>query len=136
MTIDTLLFYILIFTCGVYANSSAYWNSAFLIATVSALFPWIVFFIIRYFNVNNFIKSGLCVITSGIFISLLNDVIYWILEGVFHLSLINANLLVWNTDKLINANLYLLSLLSTLLIGITLIIIGLIRHNTTKTKKL
>lgn len=136
MAIDTLLFYILIFTCGLYANSTTYWNTAFSIATVSALFPWIVFFIIRYFNVNHFIKAGLCVITSGIFISLLNDVIHLILEGVFHLSLINANLLVWNTDKLINANLYLLSLLSTLLIGITLIIIGLIRHNTTKTKKL
>lgn len=135
MTVDTLLFYLLIFTCGVYANSAAYWNTAFSIATVSGLFPWIVFFIIRYFHVNPFIKSGLCVITSGIFIALLNDVIHWILEGVFHISLLNANLLVWNTDNLLNANLYLLSLLSTLFIGIILIIVGVIRNFTAKAKK-
>lgn len=135
MAVDTILFYSLIVVCGLYSNSAAYWNSTLLISSACILFPWILFAIIRYSNTNTLIKSGLCAIVSGFFVSMIHDVIYWILEGVLHISIMDANLMAWNTNTLINANTYLLILLLGCFLGAVLIIVGLICGFNSKTKK-
>lgn len=135
MAADTILLYILIFVCGLYGNSPAYWNTAFQITTIGLLFPWVLFAIIRYLKFNKLIKSGMCMIAGGLFISLISDIIVLITEGIWHISLANANLLVWNTDTLINANVYLIILLFGCIIGTILIIAGMIHgHNNKVTK--
>lgn len=125
MAADTLLLYFLIIACGFYSNIEDYWRTSFLITTVAVAFVWILFGIIRYCKFNGFMKAGICTIMFGIFISLISDVITWILDGIFKISLTNANLLLWNTDDLINANLYLLILLAGGAIGTILLLLGL-----------
>lgn len=45
---------------------------------------------------------------SGVFISLINNIIYWILEESLNISFKDGNLGIWNRDILRNANLNLL----------------------------
>ncbi len=126
MTIDTMLLYLLIITCGFYGASSNYWKPAFLITTVTVAFAWFLFGIIRYSKSNGFIKSGICVVISGAFISLIHDIIYLIINGIWHISFSDANLQAWNTDVVINANSYLLILISGCVIGFILLLTGFI----------
>lgn len=124
MAIDTVLLYAIIIVCGLYESSAHYWKDAFVITTVATLFVWFLFVIIRYLKYNKFIKSGISVIAGGIFFSLIHDIIYWTMEGVLHISLADANLHIWNNDRMINANLYLLILLLGCMIGSILLVIG------------
>lgn len=125
MAADTVLLYSLIIACGFYSNIEDYWRTSFLITTVAVVFVWILFAIIRYCKFNGLMKAGICTIMIGIFTSLISDVITWILDGIFKIGLANANLLLWNTDDLINANLYLLILLAGGVIGTILLLLGL-----------
>ena len=127
MSADTLLLYLLIIICGVYSNYPGYWRPALLITGASAGFAWILFGVIRYLKTNGFIKAGICVITTGIFSAVIHDIITLILDGVLHFSLMDANLLLWNSDVLINANLYLLIFMTGCAAGILLLIIGFTR---------
>lgn len=128
MAVDTLLLYALIAACGFYSPSAAYWNQAFLITTVCAVYPWVLFGLIRYGRGGALVKAGLCTLVSGLFISVIHDILYGIMEGVWHLSLADANLLLWNSDALINANSYLLILLTGGVAGLILLLAGLLRR--------
>lgn len=116
MLVDTILLYILIFTTG----------GNVLIATVSAVYPWLLFLIIRYLKTNGFVKAGLCIALTGLFAAGLSDVINLILYGGFQLSLLNANLMNWSSDALINANAYLLSAIGGLILGAIFVCVGLV----------
>ena len=133
MLIDTLLLYATIVVSGLYLQGSTwlgYWRPALLITSVSVLFPWGLFLIIRYVKVNAFTKAGICVIFGGLFLSVIENVIYWITDGILRFQISNANLFVWN-DSVINgvidANIFLLILLTGFLIGGVLLVIGLLR---------
>ena len=71
MAIDTVLLYALAAACGRYGNPDTYWKPALLITTLCALFAWLLFGIIRYAKCNGLIKAGLCVISGGLFATLL-----------------------------------------------------------------
>lgn len=129
MTVDTVLLYAVIIVWGLYRGSGHYWRDAFAITTAAVLFAWLLFAVIRYLKGNKFIKAGISVIAGGIFFSFIHDLIYWIMEGMLQISLVNANLRVWNNDAMINANLYLLILLLGCIIGSILLVIGLFRKN-------
>lgn len=122
---DTVLLYVLILACGLYGGSAGYWKDAFAITTVSVLFAWVVFAVIRYLKVNKRMKCGICLFLTGIFGALIGDIIKWILEGNWHTTLSDANLSSWNSDALINANCYLLVLLTGCGIGLILLVLGL-----------
>lgn len=133
MLIDTLLLYATIVDSGLYLQGSTwlgYWRPALLITFVSVLFPWGLFLIIRYIKANVFTKAGICVIFGGMFLSVIENVIYWITDGILRFQFRNANLFVWN-DSVINgvidANVFLLILLTGFLIGGVLLVIGLLR---------
>lgn len=127
MTADTVLLYAVILVCGLYAGTAGYFRVALLITTATALFAWALFGIIRYGKGNGWIKSGLCCILSGVFLSLIQDVIVWSLEGVWHISMTDANLFSWGMDIRINANCYLLILLAGVAAGVILLAIGCTR---------
>lgn len=122
---DTVLLYVLILACGLYGGSADYWKDAFSITTVAVLFAWILFAVIRYLKTNGFVKGGICLALTGIFGALIGDIIQWILEGSRHITLRDANLSSWNSDVLINANCYLLVLLTGCGIGLILLVLGL-----------
>ena len=131
MVIDTLLLYAIIIVCGLYGQNGTwlgYWKPALLITSLCLLFPWVLFLIIRYMKANAFVKAGLCVIFGGSFLSTIDNVIYWISEGVLRFQFKNSNLFVWN-DSTINANIFLLIFLLGCIIGGILLVVGLLRKN-------
>jgi hypothetical protein len=139
MTIDTILLYAVIFVCGLYANSANYWRIALLSVTVNLIFPWFLFVVIRYFKanrlffrINGFIKAGICVIFGSIYSTLISDIENWIIDGTANINGLNgANLTVW-TQATVNGNVSLIILLSGLLIGVSLLIVGIIRKQKNK----
>lgn len=127
LVVDTILFYGLLFVCGLNLNDPLYWNSAFLIAMPCVLLVWVLFILIHYMKLDAFIKGGLVVILVGVFTTFINGFITWVLEGTFKMRIVNAHLNAWHSDMLINANIELLILISTFLCGGILIVIGLRR---------
>jgi hypothetical protein len=130
LSIDTLLLFVIITSIGLYVQNStwlSYWRPALLITPLCLLLPWGLFFIIRYIKADSFVKTGLCVSFSGLFLSLFENILYWITDDVLRLQLANANLTVWNNSGIINANVFLLTLLTGCIIGGIFIAIGLSR---------
>lgn len=127
LVIDTFLLYILIFTCGFYADSVSYWRIAFLITTICIVFIWLLFFLFKYTRLHKLVKSGICVISIGIFNAVFNDIVNWIIDGVLHIRLTDANFSIWNIDIAIDANLKLMILIMTLIAGVILITAGSVR---------
>lgn len=127
MAADTILFYLLIIACGFYSGSAGYWRPALLISTAAALFAWALFGIIRYLKANGFVRAGLCVISIGVVTAFANDFIHLILDGTRRLNLTQANLSVWTTDAVINANICLIVLTFSLVIGAVLLFAGFFR---------
>jgi len=148
MSVDTILLYAVIAVIGLFAQNKTivmqeaeravvvygqnglgldYWRPALLITSLSLLFPWGLFLIIRYLKANSFIRAGICVIFSGLFLTMIENMINWILEGVLRFQFRNANLLVWNSNSVIDANIWLLIFLSGCVIGGVLLGVGLLR---------
>lgn len=101
---------------------------ALLISTVGALIAWALFADIRYLKANGFIRAGICVIAVGAVTAFANDIISLILDGTYHLSVFQANLTLWSTNALINANVCLIVLLSSFIIGVLLLLAGFLRR--------
>lgn len=133
MTADTILLYAVILVCGLYADVAGYFRTALPITTVTVLFAWALFVIIRYGRGSGWIKAGLCCILGGVFLSQIQDIIDWILEGVWHVSITEANLFSWGTDMRINANCYLLILLTGIAVGLILLAVGWTRGRSKRT---
>lgn len=129
MLADTILLYLLIMVCGFYGNYSYpyYWHNALLITSSMIIFPWILFVVIRYFKANGLIKAGLCVIIGGFFTSLSHDIVYLITDGIWQLTFKEANLLIWNNNVVINANVYLLMIITCCVVGLFLLTLGVIK---------
>lgn len=126
---DTVLLYLLIVFCGIYVGNAGYWRPAFLITTVTAVYIWGIFVLIRYLRANAWVRSGLCCILSGVFLSMIHDIIGWIMGSGWTVSLAGANLRFWNTNQLINSNSYLLILLTGTIIGGVLLLVGWFRRH-------
>lgn len=93
---DTLGLYAVIVVCGISLNSLNYWRISLEITTFCLLLPWGLFLIIRYMRTHPLIKTGLCVLIGGIFVSIINDVIGLILRDSSHFYILNANVSDWN----------------------------------------
>ena len=134
MLIDTILLYGIIIASGLYSNPADYWRFALLSTSANILFPWVLFVIIRYLKTNTFTKAGLCAIVSGIYVSTVHDVSILIADGVSHLTFTNANLFDWN-PKIVNANVYLLILLTGIVAGVILLAIGILRKKSSQNQQ-
>lgn len=128
MTVDSILLFAIITVSGLFNSYSMdYWRPALMVTVVCLLFPWVLFLIIRYLKANSFIKAGLSTIFGGVFLSMLETVLYWITEGIFRTQFRDANLLAWN-QSVIEANIFLLILLAGILVGGVLLTFGLMRE--------
>ena len=116
---DTMWLYIVIWVCGFYPVPANYLQIALQITSVSLILPWGNFLMIRYLKVPGQTKAGLCTIFSGLFAAVINDVISFILGESAILTLTRVNLMKWNDN--INANIYFLILLVTVIAGTILI---------------
>ena len=127
MAADTLLLFGIIVSSGLYIGAGGdYWRLAFSDATLNVAFAWVLFATIRYLKVSGLIRAGICCIVSGVYISLLHDIIEWIAGGITDVTLLQANFSVWNNST-INPNVYALIFLSGCTVGLALITAGIIR---------
>ncbi|MCL2376734.1 MAG: zf-HC2 domain-containing protein [Defluviitaleaceae bacterium] len=127
MMANTLLLYAVIIVVGLFVQNANYWDIALAMATVCLPLPWLFFLTIRYLKANAFIKAGLCFIFSGLFFSIIDGVVDWVLFGAWTNPLSAANLFAWREISTINANISMLVLTTSCIVGIILIIIGLLR---------
>ncbi|MCL2051417.1 MAG: zf-HC2 domain-containing protein [Lachnospiraceae bacterium] len=125
MALNTLMVFAVIIASGFFigVNILSDWYLGLLSAFVALIFPWGLFLIIRYLKANAFIKAGLSFIFGGCFLSYGLGVMDWILDGTYPSRFKGANLLVWNIETL-NPNIFLLILLSGLIIGGILLLVG------------
>lgn len=132
MAIDTFFLYGVIIISHFYSKAGAFYLfRGILICSVCLLFPWGMFAVIRYLKTNGLIKAGICTIITGVFCAFINDIIALILEGRLHIGILDADLRRWTmgitrageTDTT-SANVWLLTLIFSLTMGIGLIAAG------------
>jgi len=119
---------LLLITCAVYTGGTwqGYGRPALIITSASLSLPWGLFLIIRYIKANKLVVSGLCVMLIGLFFSMIESIIYWVIEGVFRIQFMRADLSIWN-DNNIDPNVFLICFLSGCVIGGLLILAGLLK---------
>ena len=135
MAMNTFLLYAVIVVAGLHLQDSTwsnYWQPALLITSVTLLFPWGLFLIIRYMKSTSLVKAGLAFIYGGLFLSMIESIIYRIIEGVSRFHLINANLSDWSNNIVINANISLLILFVGCTVGGILLVINILRNKNRK----
>lgn len=121
---DTLWLYGVIIVCGFHASTPDYWRIALEITSFCLLLPWILFLTIRYLKSNAFIKTGICLLFAGIFLSSVNIVIALILHDSYRYHLFrNADFVHWN-DATFGVLTSTTTLIITIPLGIIFLIIG------------
>ena len=126
MIISTVMLYLTILTAGLYSFDGTSWRIAWSVTSITLIIPWFMFLIIRYLRTNRLIKAGICLIFSGVVFSLINSVVNWIIDGIRGtIRLFEANLALWNSDAVINANIDLITLLTCVILGMIFIGIGI-----------
>lgn len=126
MVCDTVMLYAVIVVCGIYSNGTDYWRIAFEITTYAIILPWVIFLVVRYLRVDDFIKVGILNILVGLFTASMNDFVKFILGQEEGISIFHADFSDWSID-MINANVNLICLLGMVFIGVIFLIIGVKR---------
>lgn len=90
---------------------------------------WLVFLTARYLPANRWIKGGIIVIITGIWTAFSNDMYLLLSEHKKQLTILSASFTDWSSDLHINANIYLICLICSIIIGAFLIITGILKRN-------
>ena len=120
---NTAWLYLLIWVCSYYPVPENYLRIAMQITTVSIFIPWSMFLIIRYLKISWLEKTGMCMMIAGIAETVMDELIDYIIGDSAALPLSQVNLMSW-TDSSIDANVDLLVLAATVILGIYLILRG------------
>ena len=124
---DTLWLYGIMFSSAKY-GSEFYWHNSLLITTWCLLLPWAVFVIIRYLRLHPLAKMGLVILVTGVFFAIINDAIRLILlpDGATNApSILEANLFQWTGYPQTDANVRVLTLIGSIVIGVILLFLGI-----------
>lgn len=125
---DTLCLYAVIGVCGLHSNVHEYWRIALGITTFCIILPWAIFLVIRYLRVNALVKTGISVVLIGIFTSFINGIVSYILDGKMQQTIMSADFSSWESNN-VNSNVCLIILIITLVIGLVLISLGIIKQH-------
>jgi len=129
MAINTALLYAVVIASIIYTQSGAgQWRIAILITTVNVIYPWLMFLTIRYLKLSALIKTGLCFIISGVFMSQIGSIVDWIISGIWQSRITGANLITWGNVTITNANIHILILLTGCIVGGILVAVGLLQR--------
>jgi len=122
---DTIWLFAVIIVCGFHANAPSYWRVSLEITSFCLLLPWVIFMIIRYFKIHPVTKLGLTFIVCGSFIAFINDVVRVILRDWRQGSIADADFSNWSfTSPSLNANIYVIVLVFSVVIGVVLVGVG------------
>lgn len=71
----TVLTYLLLFVCSLYTGGNWFFSVALPIASISMILPWFILIILKYAPLCWQLKTGLIVLSSGLFTAFINPVI-------------------------------------------------------------
>lgn len=87
---------------------------------------WLIFLVARYLPVNVWIKAGIILIISCIWMAFTNDVYAYFAEHKKQLTILSTNFSDWSTNICVNANVYTLILIFGGIVGGGLLVYGII----------
>lgn len=137
---DTIWLYATIIICGVHSSDPGYWDIALPVTTITILFPWAVFLIIRYTSIHWLSKTGCIFWLIGLFTAFANDILTFWIFGETDMRISHFDFLTWGAGlktedywQVWNANITLIVLIVSLILGAALFGTGyyLKRHRNT-----
>lgn len=99
-----------------------------IVAVIMMAGVWLIFLTARYLPVNRWIKSGIIVMITGIWMAFSNDVFLLLAEQKRQLTILSADFTDWISSASINGNVYLIALVVGIVSGIILLSVGLLKN--------
>lgn len=127
---DSIWLYILLIACGIHGHyNMEYWQLSLSLSTYIIIAILLCTVVIKYIKTSKIIKSGILTILIGLWIGLANNVINIFFpsgsyNGLEHLDLSKGFSTAITDNAVFNANIYFTVIVISLLVGISLIVIG------------
>lgn len=99
-----------------------------IVAVIMMAGVWLIFLTARYLPVNRWIKSGIIVMITGIWMAFSNDVFLLLAEQKRQLTILSADFTDWISSASINGNVYLIALVVGIVSGMILLSVGLLKN--------
>lgn len=124
---DTVWLYLTILIVCVHDQSMKELRTGVIVATIFVLLAWIILYVTRYLSIHPCMKTGIIIILCGIWTAFAADIYVLLIEHRRQLAILDVNFSDWSTNTIINANIYVITLIVCTITGAILIIAGIIR---------
>lgn len=126
LTWDTLWLFLTIFEVCNHSGDIEGMRTGYTVSLILMTGVWLVFLVARYLPVNVWIKAGMILIISCIWMAFTNDVYAYFAEHKKQLTILSTNFSDWSTNICVNANVYTLILIFGGIVGGGLLVYGII----------
>lgn len=126
LTWDTLWLFLTIFEVCNHSGDIEGMRTGYTVSLILMTGVWLVFLVARYLPVNVWIKAGIILIISCIWMAFTNDVYAYFAEHKKQLTILSTNFSDWSTNICVNANVYTLILIFGGIVGGGLLVYGVI----------
>lgn len=126
LTWDTLWLFLTIFEVCNHWGDIEGMRTGYTVSLILMTGVWLIFLVARYLPVNVWIKAGIILIISCIWMAFTNDVYAYFAEHKKQLTILSTNFSDWSTNICVNANVYTLILIFGGIVGGGLLVYGII----------
>ena len=126
LTWDTLWLFLTIFEVCNHSGDIEGMRTGYKVSLILMTGVWLLFLVARYLPVNAWIKAGIILIISCIWMAFTNDVYVYFAEHKKQLTILSTNFSDWSTNICVNANVYTLILIFGGIVGGGLLVYGII----------
>ena len=126
LTWDTLWLFLTIFEVCNHLGDIEGMRTGYTVSLILMTGVWLIFLVARYLPVNVWIKAGIILIISCIWMAFTNDVYAYFAEHKKQLTILSTNFSDWSTNICVNANVYTLILIFGGIVGGGLLVYGII----------
>ena len=126
LTWDTLWLFVTIFVVCNHSGDIEGMRTGYTVSLILMTGVWLIFLVARYLPVNVWIKAGIILIISCIWMAFTNDVYAYFAEHKKQLTILSTNFSDWSTNICVNANVYTLILIFGGIVGGGLLVYGII----------
>lgn len=126
LTWDTLWLFLTIFEVCNHSGDIEGMRTGYTVSLILMTGVWLIFLVARYLPVNVWIKAGIILIISCIWMAFTNDVYAYFAEHKKQLTILSTDFSDWSTNICVNANVYTLILIFGGIVGGGLLVYGII----------
>ena len=134
LTWDTLWLFLTIFEVCNHSGDIEGMRTGYTVSLILMTGVWLIFLVARYLPVNVWIKAGIILIISCIWMAFTNDVYAYFAEHKKQLTILSTNFSDWSTNICVNANVYTLILIFGGIVGGCLLVYGIINMKRNRLK--